>query len=142
MKRITGTHVYTYPRCPRNVALDLYGDRNLKRPSTPWEELVLARGREFEADYVAGLTGYVEPTYPRGQHEVGAEATLALLEEGVIAICQGVLLLGDRLGIPDLLRRVPLQSELGDHSFEVLDVKSSARSRGDQVLFKAVLFMG
>jgi predicted RecB family nuclease len=134
VKRITGTHIYTYPRCPRAVSLNLHGDPDQRRENTPWEEMVLARGRQVEADHVAGLRGYVEPVYPRREHGVGAEATLELMQDGVEGICQGVLWRGDRLGIPDLLRRVDGRSGLGEHHFEVLDVKSSHRSRGDQLL--------
>ena len=134
MKRITGTHIYTYPRCPRAVALDLHGDPAQRRASTPWEEMMLARGRQVEADHVGGLRGYVEPVHPRRDHGAGAEATLDLMRQGVEGICQGVLCRGDRLGIPDLLRRVDGRSGLGEHHFEVLDVKSSHRSRGDQLL--------
>ena len=83
---------------------------------------------------MAGLPGYVEPTYPRGEFTAGAEATLALMAEGVEGVAQGVLYREQRLGIPDLLRRVSGESDLGEHHFEVLDIKSSRRSRSDQLL--------
>ena len=42
--------------------------------------------------------------------------------------------MGDRLGLPDLMRRVDGASALGAHHYEVVDVKSSGRARSDQVL--------
>lgn len=134
MKRITGTHVYSYLRCPRAVALDLHEDPALRRQPTPWEEHLLARGRSVEAAHVAKLLGYVEPVYPRRDFGLGAEATLSLLRAGVDGVVQGVLYREERLGIPDLLRRLPGKSGLGEHHYEVLDIKSSRRSRSDQLL--------
>jgi uncharacterized protein len=141
---ITGTHVYQLPKCARAVALDLAGDRALRRPLRPEEELSLQRGRDHEADFVAAL-GWPEPVYPQRDFEAGARATKALLEAGVEGVLQGVLLAGGRLGIADLLRREPGASELGDFHYVVGDVKSSARARGDQILqvaFYAELLAG
>jgi predicted RecB family nuclease len=133
VRRITGTHVYAYAKCPRLAALDLHLDRALRREPSPWEEFAARRGREFEADYVRDL-GAVQPQYPERDFAAGAQATLALLREGAPLIHQAVLAHGDRLGLPDLLRRVDGSSAIGDHHYEVLDVKTSGRARADQVL--------
>jgi predicted RecB family nuclease len=74
------------------------------------------------------------PVHPERDFAAGAAATLALMQQGVPWIHQGVLLHGDRLGIPDLLRRVTGESALGAHHYEVVDVKTSGRPRGDQIL--------
>lgn len=132
-RRITGSHVYAYLKCARQAALDLTQPRSERRPPHPWEEFSLGRGRTFEAEYVAGLEPAV-PAYPERDFTAGAQATLALLRQGVPWIHQGVLLHGDRLGIPDLLRRVEGRSELGEHHYEVVDVKTSGRPRGEQIL--------
>ncbi len=133
MKRITGTHVYSFAKCPRLAALDLHLDRAERRAALPWEEFAARRGREFEADYVRDL-GVVQPEYPERDFAAGAEATMALLRAGVPWIHQAVLATDDRLGLPDLLRKLPGESALGAHHYEVLDVKTSGRARGDQVL--------
>ncbi|MEM7204652.1 MAG: TM0106 family RecB-like putative nuclease [Planctomycetota bacterium] len=133
MKRITGTHVYGYARCAHAVALDLHGDRELRRPYTDVEEFVLRRGRELEVRLTEPL-GWCEPDYPERDFEAGAAATLALLQEGVEGVLQGVLVGDDRLGIPDLLRREDGPSNLGAHHYVIGDVKSSRRARGDQIL--------
>ncbi|MFY9344254.1 MAG: TM0106 family RecB-like putative nuclease [Planctomycetota bacterium] len=133
MRPITGTHVYSYVKCPRLAALDLHLPRSERRPATEWEEFAAQRGRDFEAQFVKSLP-VVAPQYPERDFEAGAAATLALLRAGTPWIHQGVLRTEDRLGLPDLLRVLPGSSALGEHHYEVLDVKTSARSRGEQIL--------
>ncbi|MGA0870910.1 MAG: hypothetical protein ACO3UM_18430, partial [Planctomycetota bacterium] len=82
MKPTTGTHVYQLPKCSRAVALELAGDRSLRRDLRPEEELVLGRGRDHEADFVRDL-GWEEPVYPARDFAAGATATRAMLEAGV-----------------------------------------------------------
>ena len=138
---LTGTHVYTALRCTHNVALDLHGDRDLRRSKRPEEEFLLARGRDHEAVFVEPLmaAGWQEPTHPERDFAAGFEATKALLAQGVPGVLQGVLQGASPdgvplLGIPDLMRRVDGPSELGDFHYEIGDVKSSGRMRGDQIL--------
>lgn len=133
MRRLTGTHVYSYVKCPRLAALDLHLPRSERRTPHPWEEFAAQRGRDFETQFVKGLP-VVSPQYAERDFDAGAHATQALLREGVPWIHQAVLQVDDRLGLPDLLRRVPGASALGDHHYEVVDVKTSGRSRGDQIL--------
>jgi predicted RecB family nuclease len=133
VKHITGTSVYSYVKCPRLAELDLHLDRRERRAPTPWEEFAARRGREFEARFVAPL-GARQPVYPERDFAAGAAATLDLLHGGVPLVHQAVLQRDNRLGLPDLLRRVDGRSELGDHHYEVVDVKTSARARSDQIL--------
>lgn len=133
MKRTTGTHVYTLLKCRRAVALDLVGDRDLKRRLRDEEEFVLKRGRDLEARIVAEL-GWAEPEFEARDWEAGARATQAMLHGGVEGVSQGILLGDGRLGIPDLLRREPGASVLGDFHYVVGDVKSSIAPRSDQIL--------
>jgi hypothetical protein len=131
--RLTGTHVYTWLKCPRAVALDLHGDRAQRRARTDAEELLLQRGRDHETRIVGPL-GYPQPEYPERDFAAGARATLRLLQAGVAGVHQGVLSGPRALGIPDLLRKEPGASSLGDWHYVVGDVKSSRRARSDQVL--------
>lgn len=133
MRRITGTHVYSYAKCPRLAALDLSLDRSERRAPHAWEEFSMQRGRDFEDRYVEQL-GVVQPKYAPRDWEEGARATMELMRNGAPWIHQGVLLADDRLGIPDLMRKVEGASAFGAHHYEVIDVKSSGRARGDQVL--------
>ncbi len=133
MRRITGTHFYSYAKCARLAALDLHLPRSERRAPHPWAEFAAARGRDFEDQVVARL-GAVPPQYPDRDFAAGAQATLALMQQGVPLIHQGVLLDDARLGLPDLLRKVDGASGLGPHHYEVIDVKTSGRARGDQAL--------
>jgi predicted RecB family nuclease len=133
MRRLTGTHVYSYVKCPRLAALDLHLPRSERRPPHEWEEFAAQRGRDFEADYVKDL-GVVRPVHAERDFEAGFAATLELLRSGAPLVHQAVLAVGDRLGLPDLLRKLPGSSALGEHHYEVLDVKTSGRTRGDQIL--------
>lgn len=133
VRRITGTTVYTYAACPRAAELDLHEDRAKRRPLTEAEELVRRRGRELEAVRTANL-GYAEPKYGKGDYGDGARQTAAFLGDGVAGVMQAVLLEGDLLGIPDLLRKEPGASALGDFHYVVGDVKSSSMARADQAL--------
>lgn len=133
MRRITGTHLYSYAKCPRLAALDLSLDKSERRPPHAWEEFSMQRGRDFEDRYVEPL-GVVRPEYPDRDWEAGARATLEWMRKGASWIHQGVLLADGRLGVPDLLRKVDGASALGAHHYEVIDVKSSGRARGDQAL--------
>lgn len=133
VKRLTGTHVYSFAKCPRLAALDLHLPRSERRPPHAWEEFAARRGRDFEARHVAGL-GAVAPLYPERDFEAGAAATLELLREGAPLVHQAVLTCGDRLGLPDLLRRLPGASRFGEHHYEVIDLKTSGRARSDQIL--------
>ena len=134
MKRSTGTHVYSFAKCQRLAALDLTQPRSERREPMPWEAFAAKRGRDFEDDYVADLEGVVAPEYPERDFEAGAAATLELLRGGAPLVHQAVLATGDRLGLPDLLRKVEGPSDLGDHHYEVLDVKTSGQPRSDQIL--------
>lgn len=133
MAHLTGTHVYSFLKCPRQVALDLHGDKTKKRARTPAEELMLRRGREHEDRIVADL-GYATPHYAERDFAAGAAATQDLLRAGVVGVHQGVLVGDRRLGIPDLLRREEGASRLGAFHYVVGDVKSSRRPRADQLL--------
>ena len=134
MKRSTGTHVYSFAKCQRLAALDLTLPRSDRRAPTPWEAFAAKRGRDFEDHYVADLEEVATPEYPERDFEAGAAATLELLRAGAPLVHQAVLAMDDRLGLPDLLRKVDGQSELGDHHYEVIDVKTSGQPRSDQIL--------
>ena len=131
--RLTGSQIYGFLKCEHSVWLDFHGDRARKLAPSAALERLLARGRDFEDEIVAPL-GYVEPEYGRAEFAEGAEATRELMASGVAGISQGVLFDSPYLGIPDLLRREPGESEWGDWHYVVGDVKSSWRSRSDQAL--------
>ena len=132
--RITGTNIYSLLHCSHAVALDLHEPRSKRRSVTELEEFIRKRGRDWEDQFVAGLRGYKEPEFDRGDFESGADQTLTFMRDGVEGVTQAVLIEDARLGIPDLLRREPGDSDFGDYHYVVGDIKSSGRPRSDQVL--------
>jgi len=120
-------------KCRHLASLDLYLSRADRREAMPWEEFAAKRGRDFEDEYVAGLS-VVQPEYPERDFVAGQAATIELLRGGAELVHQAVLSSEDRLGLPDLLRKLDGPSEFGEHHYEVLDVKTSGKSRGDQIL--------
>ena len=117
MRRITGTHLYTYLKCAHAVALDFHEDPALRRSPSEIEEFVLARGRDLETRICADLD-YATPSFADRDFAAGAEATTALMAEGVTGISQGVLIddrhallrLGHQIAIVDLKGRGRLRS--------------------------------
>lgn len=139
MRRITGTHVYSYVKCPRLAGLDLHLSRAERRSPHAWEEFAAQRGRDFEDRIIAELRAaghtVARPEFAERDFAAGAQATRELLRGGAHDfVHQAVLARDNRLGLPDLLRRLPGASELGEHHYEVLDVKTSGQPRSDQVL--------
>lgn len=132
-QRITGSQVYGFFKCEHLVYLDFYADEAQKLPPGPELAHLFERGKAHERDVVARLH-YPEPSYPQGDYEEGARRTLELLRQGVPGVQQGVLYHPPYLGIPDLLRRAPGESALGDFHYVVGDIKSSFTSRSDQAL--------
>ena len=142
--RLTGSHVYGFLSCEHSVHLDFFGDKSRRLEPSQALAHLLARGVAFEDEIVAGLD-YAEPQFEAGDYEAGARGTRVLMEEGVSGVYQGVLFDPPFLGIPDLMRRVEVASDLGDWSYEVGDVKSSYKPRSDQALqvaFYSVLLEG
>jgi predicted RecB family nuclease len=75
------------------------------------------------------------PTVPDPGYDFaeGHRATVELLSQGVPGVYQAVLELPPMRGKPDLLRRVEGLSALGEFHYEPGDIKSSLRSRGEQI---------
>jgi predicted RecB family nuclease len=128
---LTGTHLHTLHGCPHEVVLDFRQPKSEKLPPSEALQALLARGRAFEASAVRELQ-LVEPQYAKGDFATGAEETLRLLREGHPLIYQGVLFRPPYLGIADLLRRIEVPSALGEHAYEVIDIKSSRKAKLEQ----------
>ena len=107
---------------------------HLKRPTRedPVLERLAKRGLALEADWIAGVRAsgrevVVVPRTERGGGlaaiEEAARQTHDLMRAGTEVIVQGVLFDGTWLGYADVLERVPHRSRLGDHAYEVADIK-------------------
>src|SRR5690606_32303087 len=60
--------------------------------------------------------------------------TIAAMRSGVPVIYQGALQSGRWFGRPDFLRKVDQPSQLGDHSYEVVDAKLARHAKGGALL--------
>jgi len=109
------------------------GQRGKPRPTDdPHAELTRRRGDEHESEQLDRLSaqcgGHVDLSTEstprsRGQLEAAAAATATAMRQGAPLIYQGQFFDGRWQGRTDFLRRVPIPSQLGDHSYEVLDTK-------------------
>jgi predicted RecB family nuclease len=107
---------------------------HLERPKRqdPVLERLAKRGLALEADWIAkvrssGREVVIVPRTERGAGlaaiEEAARHTLDLMHAGTEVIIQGVLFDGTWLGYADVLERVPGNSTLGKHTYEVADTK-------------------
>jgi predicted RecB family nuclease len=109
------------------------GDRGKPRPvDDPHAELIRARGEAHEREQLQRLSvecgGHIDlsthqPTLTRESLVEAAERTARAMLEGAPLIYQAQLFDGRWQGRADFLRRVPVSSALGAHSYEVLDTK-------------------
>ena len=102
----------------------------------PALEVLQQRGLEHEAAYLdqlreLGLT-VVEITVDGD--ESAFDATVATMRDGADVIVQATLASDKWFGRADILRRVPIASELGAWSYEVIDTKLARETRAGTIL--------
>jgi predicted RecB family nuclease len=132
---LTNELLFNYQRCPRRSFLDQYGDQALRdRPS---DYLMKLRQDSLAHRYdVLSEAPFERPIYPRRDWAAGAEATLALMQQGVDRIASGVLLLTLENGInlvscPDLLVKQPGYSIWGEWVYVPVDIRLGKRPKLD-----------
>ena len=54
-RAITGSMLYDLVSCPRRVALDLFGDEDLRDPISPFVQMLWEKGNLFEKETIAAL---------------------------------------------------------------------------------------
>jgi predicted RecB family nuclease len=109
------------------------GERGKPRPvDDPHADLIRDRGEAHEREQLDRLSaecgGHVDVSspispYTREALHAAAARTTQAMRDGVPLIFQAQFFDGRWQGRADFLRRVPLPSDLGDHSYEVLDTK-------------------
>lgn len=122
-----------YQRCNRRAFLDLYGDVDRRDPPNDY---LLKLLQDSYANHQAVLAEQVthRPGYSHRDWQAGAAATLALMQQGVERIYQGVLLTTTVEGVtlvsnPDLLIREPGLSEFGDWIYAPTEIKLGKRPK-------------
>jgi predicted RecB family nuclease len=119
--------------CPHSLFLDHHGNPSLKTELGEFENYLLDDGKRFETEDLQGQT-YVQPDYPEGDLDAGAQATLNLMAAGHALIYQGVLLTDRFVGIPDLLVKRQGQSALGGWYYEPREIKTAKSVKETHVL--------
>lgn len=146
MQRLDGQLIYSasdlndYLECKRLTDLEaLVAAGRLQRPD--WEDaqtkLLRRKGEAHELAYLEALRRIGEDdvvTFERGENAVDAyrqaeRETLAAMRRGVRTIYQATFFDGTFLGRADFLRRVERPSDLGSHSYEVVDTKLGLRAK-------------
>jgi predicted RecB family nuclease len=110
-------------------------------------ELIQAKGEKHEAEYLARLAAegkeIVDIFRVTGGVAARADATRAAMRRGAEIIYQACLEDGEFIGYADFLRRIPIPSDLGSHSYEVVDTKLARHERAafvvQLVLYSALL---
>ena len=97
-RRLSASSFRSLLHCPQALFLDHHGNANLKTKLSEFEQYLLDEGKRFEQEIVAGKD-YVQPDYPEGDLDAGAEATLQLMALGTPLIYQGVLKAGRFVGV-------------------------------------------
>ena len=110
--------------CPHALFLDHHGDPSLKTDLGEFEQYLLDEGNRFEQEVIAEQD-YVQPDYPEGDLDAGADATIQLMQNGDPLIYQGVLKSERFVGVPDLLVRKDGKSKLGGWFYEPHEIKIS-----------------
>jgi uncharacterized protein len=142
---LAATDLSGFSACAHKTLLDrAVAIGNLERPGQNELErkLIEQRGVEHEKRVrdqyrSAGLSVVDIPLAPGAKEPDLAEAaraTEAAMRDGADLICQGVLFDGSWVGRPDFLRKVPVPSHIGEHSYEVVDAKLARDAKATAVL--------
>lgn len=140
MQRIEGRFVYSasdlndYVECRRLTELEsLVARRVLARPDSddPQAEILRRKGEEHErrhlerlaARFPEGVTTFGRPESSLAGYQQAEAETLAAMRAGAHVIYQATFFDGEFIGHADFLRRVEIPSDLGNHSYEVVDTK-------------------
>lgn len=87
--------------CRHALFLDHHGDPALKTDLGEFDQYLLDEGKRLEQEIIAGKE-YLQPDYPDGDLDAGADATDQLMRNGVPFVYQGVLKAERLVGVAPL----------------------------------------
>ncbi len=141
--RIAASDLANFLACRHLTRLDLAMVHGLVQPSTLHDlgaQALADRGVQHESRVLGRLRarGWTieDLRMDEGDRTHGSDRTVDAMRRGVDVIYQGVLLVGDRLGLPDFLIRADLLgSAMGDRpAYEVVDAKLARTAKARAVL--------
>lgn len=120
---ITASKLYDYLQCPHKVWRDIFGPQEeIIHETNPFIQLLWERGLKHERDVVLGLGDVLDLS--EGSLEDRFNQTIQAINNRVPLIYQGVLIIDELIGIPDLLRLSP------EDSYIPIDIKSGMGREG------------
>jgi uncharacterized protein len=147
---LTASNVLSYGACPRIVYLDLHGDSGSRRKSSEFLVMLGEDGRRHETEIAKSLAAH-RVGFDRNDIHGSVARTIEALQDGLPRVSAAGLAEIDaernvlRLGITDMLERVPGSSRLGDFHYEVVEIKKASRVKPAyrmQVAFYSDLLAG
>ncbi|WP_071518493.1 TM0106 family RecB-like putative nuclease [Geitlerinema sp. PCC 9228] len=130
---LTDDLLVDYQRCSRRSFLNLYGDRNSLDSENEWVRRLQKASQKHRQEHVRAMSA-VRPVYPDGDWWAGADATVALMRQGVERIYGGIILwqastASPLAGCPDVLIKQPGPSIFGEWYYVPLEIKYSRRPK-------------
>jgi predicted RecB family nuclease len=140
--RLSPSDLSGFLTCRHRLALDLSAIRggiDKPRLMDPYAAILARHGAEHEQRYVAslraeGLTVINAKPEDRTAADDALRRTLEAMQSGVDVIVQARLEAGNLAGYADILRKVPIKSDLGDWSYEAHDTKLTRETKGGTIL--------
>jgi uncharacterized protein len=138
---VTDDLLFSHQRCRRRSFLELYGNPSHRDPPSDYLRKLRQDSLAHQISVLAEAPAH-QPVYPRLDWLVGAEATLALMQQGVDRIAKGVLLASEAEGVylvscPDLLVKQPGHSLFGDWIYVPVDTRLGKRPKMDYQVIAA-----
>ncbi len=129
---LTAGDIQSCCACPRRSYLDLHGDRRHRVPPSEFARKLLRDEREHERRVLQDLAAH-RIGFDGRDVDAAVERTLVAMLEGTPRIAGAVLRHAaagrrpERLGIADLLERVPGRSRFGRHRYEPVEIRTARR---------------
>ena len=129
IKKITATDFYDYTKCKYCVFLNKNGDLNLRDKISDFVKLLWDRGAQHEEKIIESYIkrkgkSFIEVSRDKPAGTETFNETLKLMKEGKDYIYQGVLMVNDFIGRPDLLERINGKSKFGNYYYIPVDIKA------------------
>lgn len=138
---LTADDLLHFQRCNRRAYLDAFGDRDRRDPPSGFLQKLMQDSQRYRRD-VLSQWAFVEPDYAPGDWEAAADATEALMAEGVPCIFRGVLRSREvpgvvLVGAPHVLLRQPGQSAFGPWQYDPIDIRLGKRPKQEYQIVAA-----
>ena len=137
---LSATDLSNFLGCRHRTGLDLAVAKRILQPPPPYADPVLdllrARGAEHERSYVDSLkkSGLRVVDLNGFEFDEASSGTAEAMRNGADVVVQAAVRHGHWIGRPDILRKVPVASTLGEWSYEVYDTKLALETRGGTIL--------